>query len=1181
MNENLQDACSNQGIYLNRKLLIENNERETVRSSDHELLQLDGPAIILGEPGMGKTQLMRYLGKLANVEPVSAIRFMNAKDPLALLQPNRPLIIDGLDEAMARREGDAVDRILAQLETAGNPKFIISCRAREWENRTARNLTQIYGREPTICILQKLSRHDAEELLKSNYPKVDPSKVINHLNDVNLADLYTNPLTLGLLGTVAQVDDELPKSKGTLFKRVSEIIWAEHDEDRSETDLSKLTTEGALASAGAIFASLLLSGKENVFFGSAAHARSEDLLIWEIEKLPNGSNPRTILTSKLFVSMGSTRAKPIHKVIAEFLGAQWLAQNASTQKIQRRLLDELSVGGTIPSSLRGLFAWLAYHSSAMAPHIIYADAYGILRYGDADNLSPREAEVLFDALIALAKDDPYFRANDWDKRTAAGLMIPSLKGPIRRIISSSESNDHLRFLLVEGIRDTLLAAELSDDLEAIMMSTAHYYREREDSVSALLSIKDELFWQKTIESLQKKADEDSTRLAMRIIGFVGYGKFDDLTVVRSIFFELGLLFQPIPKEKTDRLSKIRHYANIADEIEAVRIKPVLVLLTDYMADLVSSNEWEDQNALLELVCRLLIVGIEKKQISSDDASDVWHWLGVFERAYHFHRDTLKDLSVKIRQEHELRRAVQRHALFETREDETFRRFEYDLQHRLVGLAGRLDDVVYWLKYCAEQDNTDIGTQNDWYELICMGRIDGKIDGDVFLAAQAFVRGNKQVAQDKALNPPKAAWQIKQEKRKTKKRRKDKIRLAITRKSFEGCEDEIRNGDLSSILRPAKAYLGCYSDLDRELAPVDRVSIWLGENLCEAVLTGFEAVLRREDIPTLDDFACGEAKGTIYNYSYPIMAAFAERYQKNIGVADLPIDICKIGLLLAQRGFYFRQEDSISDGVSKMLEERVFGIENGRLNFAKLWIEPFLETRHVHAPGLYKLANDPDWLKVGVELAKQWITKSNDLPLGIEFELIDILLRAKEIDFLAGIARKRSQTVFHNLDHLLAWTSIDVIVRLDEVKGDLVEVSKFNPEFLSYAQNRVTGERHNEQVQLSPSQSEWIFSQFRSAWPNVDEMSKGGIGEYSPKEASGFMRFLLSKMADNTSDQAATAMNKLLAHPADGYSDLILHEAAAQKQKRSEELFEPLPPASLKKLLEDGLNRPGIAGGSNS
>ena len=77
------------------------------------------------------------------------------------------MLIDALDEAMSRREGDAVDTILAQLESAGSPDFILSCRAREWQTRSEINLRRIYGPDPNIFRLEPLSRAEARLFLVS------------------------------------------------------------------------------------------------------------------------------------------------------------------------------------------------------------------------------------------------------------------------------------------------------------------------------------------------------------------------------------------------------------------------------------------------------------------------------------------------------------------------------------------------------------------------------------------------------------------------------------------------------------------------------------------------------------------------------------------------------------------------------------------------------------------------------------------------------------------------------------------------------------------------------------------------------------------------------------------------------------------------------------------------------
>ena len=129
--------------YLLRHLRFTDSKGDSRQVDESEMLATTGPKIVLGEPGMGKSELMRAAGRRLEVTPITARRFMLSKDPAQFVVPGKQLMIDGLDEAMARREGDAVDMILAQLEAAGLPEFILSCRTREWQARSVTNVRQI------------------------------------------------------------------------------------------------------------------------------------------------------------------------------------------------------------------------------------------------------------------------------------------------------------------------------------------------------------------------------------------------------------------------------------------------------------------------------------------------------------------------------------------------------------------------------------------------------------------------------------------------------------------------------------------------------------------------------------------------------------------------------------------------------------------------------------------------------------------------------------------------------------------------------------------------------------------------------------------------------------------------------------------------------------------------------
>lgn len=756
------------GGYFPRKLTAADDTSQTEPLNEAGLVDLKGPRVVLGEPGMGKSELMRELGGRLGVEPVSATRFMNAKNPTKLVPVGKPLLIDALDEAMARREGDAIDPILAQLEEAGSPPFILSCRSREWQARSATNLRQLYGSDPHILVLEPFSRGEACLFLQTRHPLIDAEYVLGHLEEHNLEELYGNPLTLDLLGRVAESDRQLPATRATLFGRVCALIWPEHDPNRQDMGLAQLNEDEALDAAGAIATSLLLAGSEAASVAGAAQILQGDIRLSDIERLPHAAGARAVFSSKLFQSGGTLRAIPIHKVIAEFLGARWLARQALAPRAQRRLLTQFQGSGSVPASLRGLHAWLAYHSPTMADAVIAADPYGVLRYGEP---TANQADRLFDALCALAEEDPYFRGADWDSRTAAGLMNPALKAKIKTIIASADSSAHLRSLLIEGLNGAVFTAELADTLEAVMLSSERFYREREDAAEALKPHRETAWWRAAITTLRDQGDQDSTRLAHRLLVEIGAEVSSEI-LVSTLFAEMDLTICPLPRREDQRVHTVRDYDQILDAIAPSRLVEVLDLITDY-SDLLLDSNWQSANDVANIAAHLIVRTIDAGLIGVEQGADLWRWLGVIKRARRFGGEIKEALGERLRTHHDLRHAVQAYVLKDARRRDSLWATEIDLQERLIGISQQAEDLIWAFDKLAEGDNRDAALRKDWCDLVRLAGAEKGADPTVHVAAERFRRGDRQLGAFlcKLRKSKTAARDIRKESRAEKQRRK--------------------------------------------------------------------------------------------------------------------------------------------------------------------------------------------------------------------------------------------------------------------------------------------------------------------------------------------------------------------------------------------------------------------------
>lgn len=220
--------------YFRRHLRLVNDDSSISILSEEEFLALAGPKVVLGEPGMGKTELMQQASRLFSVESIPAVRFMHSRRPEQFLVAGRPLLIDGLDEAMARKDGDAVEEVLSRLEEIELPDFLLTCRAREWQTRSYSNLRKLYKTSINVATLEPLSRPEAKEFLLTRFPSIDSEHVLSHLDNHGIDDLYANPLMLSLLGQVAEASQRLPATRASLLEQVCGLIWPEHDEERNE-----------------------------------------------------------------------------------------------------------------------------------------------------------------------------------------------------------------------------------------------------------------------------------------------------------------------------------------------------------------------------------------------------------------------------------------------------------------------------------------------------------------------------------------------------------------------------------------------------------------------------------------------------------------------------------------------------------------------------------------------------------------------------------------------------------------------------------------------------------------------------------------------------------------------------------------------------------------------------------
>jgi hypothetical protein len=505
--------------YISRTLIANRGRDDERVIAEADIRSIEAPVAILGDPGSGKTELTKTLEQQFGYLRISGGAFYRNQNIASLsLLPNKRLIIDGLDEIASSSGVSAIDEILKKLSQIGNPNFVLSCRSADWQGSTDRyKIREDYGTEPVTLHLQPFTYEDAKALLDSYDRDIDAHNVLEGLDRHDLSEFYVNPLTLTLVAEIVAAKQGLPKGRVELLNRASELLTSEPNPAHHRSTAAQSSLDALLDSAGAAFSHLLLSGSIGLTDRPREQASDGYIPIGEMSDIAGAHLIAAVIKTRLFQSPDENRYIPFHRVIAEYLGARWLSKQISGGLSERRVFQTLTFAGGVPTAFRGLHAWLAHFSPRLAPRCIRTDPYGVLRYGESDQLPLDQARLLLNSLASLANEDPYFRSEDWGRRAISGLARPELKDEVVRLIKSPDRHIHLSTLILEALGGSPLTQAIAQELVAIVKDYKAAYVERSHAAEALVGRNVDIDWLALTEELQSSNKADDKRLTLEII----------------------------------------------------------------------------------------------------------------------------------------------------------------------------------------------------------------------------------------------------------------------------------------------------------------------------------------------------------------------------------------------------------------------------------------------------------------------------------------------------------------------------------------------------------------------------------------------------------------------------------------------------------------------------------------
>lgn len=1106
------------------------------------------PIIVLGEPGMGKTELLRWLGDQPGSAYCTARQLRNAgSNARHLLGNERTLVIDALDELSVQGEGDAVDIVLQRLNdiTHPAPHFVLSCRAADWRNATGvAAIREQYGDVDLLVLhLDPLTDDEVRQLLAAELggDVARADAVIMHFTGAKLTGMLGNPQTLELVARVAR-EGTLPNTKARLFQRAVELLRKEHRDSKAELQPNEST---ALDAAGAAFAALILTGSDAIVVETAEPA-ADEIPLNEIAALPGAQELEAVLGSRLFGTAGpANRFTYWHRRIGEYLGSRWLARQADSALKRRRLLALFQSNGVIPASLRGLHAWLAHHDPALAPAVIDADPMGVIEYGDADELDAEQARLLLKALQGAAAHDPRFR--DWQEYSLKAVVQPALTEEVRAIVNDPAAELGLRLLLVEAVRESPIAGSLRPDLEHIIMDGGAPNALRHRSTEALIALGGE-DWPTIVDGLLSSKGADDVEIALEIIIETDCALVRDAKIIALV----------VAQAQRDELG---HNAlrRVAKTVPVERLDTLLDELVVQIAKLGNRHERPGNTELTDFGYRLIARRMKSGPV---DAARLWTWLKPFDAEAGYHRTAREQVHEMIREDDGLRRAGQRLVLFEEPGSKTVWERAWRLSSRSGGFAPTEEDTLALI----EGLDPDARDDEKWRDLLRLIPHSATEGGKAREAAKRRVphRPDMLAWIDKLADPDIPQWQIKQEEKARQRAAKQAMDWQDHRKGFAAEIEGVRRGDFGVIVNPAKAYLGLFHDMNHDAEPQDRLAEWLGADLAAVALEGFEAFLRSDSPPTAQQITESYADSKSWSASMIIVAALAERVRMGRGFEGVTDDRLTAAFyeLRHSRIDHQAKLEALQPAVEAEMRAR-----NLTQAAVRSWIEPQLEKRLTYVDQLYALMRDDAGAGEASQLALDWLKRFPDMPFEPEAEMVDRVIASHRFDELRELGAKRLARSLSE-DRRRVWDAVALLTDFEAQRDRLTRLAVDDPDWLWTIRRRIGSERGRSVVApLSVDQLAWLLTTFRRAFPSIQHPSGVSTGDTNPWDASEFLASAGSRLADMTTDRAIAALTALRDAPADGYTSYLKVLAAEQRRKHAEGRYSPPRLADVRAIVE--------------
>lgn len=1138
--------------------------------------------VLLGDPGAGKTASFKREAEATGGHYIRAHEFA-ALDPSPQLA-GKALFIDGLDE-MRAGGGDGrtpLFQVRRHLDRLGRPPFRLSCREADWygDSDSAALRDAAPGGSLLVLHLDPLSGDDIALLLERKFGRTDQADFIRQAERHGLADLLRNPQTLGLLARA--VGESWPDGRRATYELACrQLVRETNPEHRAAKRANAPTADALLDATGFLCAVQLLAGIAG--FALDDDAADDQHVLWRELPASCGLPWLAALESGLFQRDEREQQRiPVHRSIAEFLGARHLAALIDTQGLPLGRVVALMAsedGGIVPD-LRGLAAWLAVHCRGGRDELVGRDPLGVVLYGDVRDFPTEDKRRVLAALKAEAERYANFRFEDWTAAPFGALATPDMV-PVFLELLASPSRTEADIALLDCALDALRYGPPLAELVASVGQDA-------TRLDALLdaAVRDVSYPSHIRHTALKILLRDLPRNAPRLLSLardLQAGMVEDeddqllgrlLTELFPEFIRPEEVFDFLHPEKQNRLIgdyRVFWGHHLPEDAPNDLLPKLLGQLAPRNPALAKSL---GHYQAARMAGGLLARGLETH---GDAISDAWlyDWLGAGLDEYEHPRidgEHQKRVAAWLTERPERYKAVLLAGAARCIGKEDVWPCLFRSASRLYGAEPPVDIVPWYLERAAAETHAEL--KRHFFEQAAVRLV--RQGGQEWLTLGALDYLGPWIAVHPEFEPylqnftswPIGDWRKDDAARKREWDKEREQRKEGWRRYFREHLDAIRDGSAHpNVLHDlARAYLWGYLDLQGD-TPRERLADFLGDDreLIDAAYAGFRRSLERGDLPGVAEIVDLEVKGRMHYIRQPCLVGIEELYRADPDAA-LRLDDEVLRKLLAFHYTWISNEDPA--WFAALVKTRPALVAVVLVDYAL----PLLRKGREHVSGIWPLAYDNAYAEVA-RVALPELLKG--FPLRAKSQLLanalDPLLKAALLRLdraaLATIVADRLAQGSMSAAQRVHWLACGLMIAPQEYEGPLAaHIGKSKPlaaRLGSFLHNR---ERHSGWSANLPESTLALLIELLA--PDAPPERPTGAHWVSPAmQTADEVRAFIDTLGGNPSEASRQQLERLLALPklAPWYNRLR-HAAYTQRIARRKASFRHLDAAKVCRTL---------------